>query len=113
MARWLGILLAIGFAATSADAQVFKPKTKKTGTSEKATKKASSEKSEKTEKTEKADKTDKSEKAEKKARSAPTKKRVTTKPKKGGKHSDDAASEDAPKESDKDFVKITDDDDAE
>ena len=110
MARWLGILLAIGFAATSADAQVFKPKTKKTGTSEKA-KKPSSEKSEKADKPEKTEKSEKSEK--KSARSAPTKKRVTTKPKKGGKHSDDAASEDGPKESDKDFVKITDDDDIE
>jgi hypothetical protein len=111
MARWLGILLAIGLASTSADAQVFKPKSKTTKSEKKSS--SSEKKSSSSEKAEKAEKAEKSEKTEKKsARSSPSKKRVTTKPKK--KHGADAdEASDAPKESDKDFVQITDDDDVE
>ena len=97
MLRWLGLLLALGLATTSADAQVFKPKTPKTT-------KAKSTTSEDKPKKEKATPTKQS------ARTSPGKKRVTTKSKKS-RPSEDADS--APKESDKDFVKITDDADAE
>ena len=95
--RWFGVLLALGLVTSTADAQVFKPKTK---SSAKAPAKASG-----------SDAPKKSA-AKKSARTSPSKKRVG-KSKKSAKHSDDQASESAPKESDKDFVQITDDDDIE
>jgi hypothetical protein len=94
MLRWLGILIAIGLAGSSADAQVFKPKAKKeTKAKSDAPKKAATTKQS--------------------ARTSPGKKRVTTKAKKNPSRADDSASDNGPKESDKDFVKITDDDDIE
>ena len=96
--RWFGLILAVVLASsTAADAQVFKPKSK--GAAKAAPKSDSSEK--------------KATPAKKSARTSPGKKRVTTKSKKSSKHSDDQASESTPKESDKDFVQITDDDDIE
>jgi hypothetical protein len=86
MVRWMAVLVTLGLAAGSADAQVFKPKAKKASTSEKkpAKKKAASE-----------------------TTTAP-KKRVTTKPKKGG-----AKTEKVAKGPDADFIRIWDDEDSE
>lgn len=87
--RWLAIALVLGLVST-ADAQVFKPKGKKAEVSEK-----------------------KSEpKAAKKA-SKSTKKKGGSKSKKSAARSDDSADEASSKSEDKDFVKITDDDDIE
>lgn len=93
MLRWLGIILAIGLVSTSADAQVFKPKAKKAA----ATKPAKGE----------------PKKAKKQPRTAPTKKRVATKKKaKAAKRdsAEDETSESESKGTDKDYVKIWDDD---
>ena len=95
MLRWLGILVALGLTTSSADAQVFKPKAKK------ETKAA------------KADAPKKAATTKQSARTSPGKKRVTPKAKKNASRDDDSASENGPKESDKDFVKITDDEDIE
>ena len=96
MLRWLALVLAVGLAsAPAADAQVFKPKTKK----------ATPEKAEKSDKADAPKKSSASEKkaATKQARTEPTKKKVASKSKKK------SGAEAAPKESDKDFVEITDD----
>jgi hypothetical protein len=96
MLRWLGILLAIGLTSASADAQVFKPKPKKAAAPDKSEKKkAAAEPS-----------------AKKQSRAAPTKKRVATK-KKVKPARDDEAPESESKDTDKDYVKIWDDDEIE
>jgi hypothetical protein len=96
MSRWLTALVVlglVGIAAPAADAQVFKPKGKKSDVVEK--------------------------KAEKKApaKKKAGKKKVTTKPRKAAvaerDRSDEETSEPASKNVDSDFVKITDDDDIE
>ena len=95
MARWLTVLVISGLvslASTSADAQVFKPKGKKSDAAER--------------------------KSEKKpAKKKAGKKKVTTKPRKNAvaerDSSDDEAPEPSSKNSDSDYVKITDDDDIE
>lgn len=94
MLRWLGIILAIGLVSTAADAQVFKPKAKKAAATKPA---ASSE----------------PKKAKKQPRTAPTKKRVTAKKKAKAAQrdsADDETSESESKGTDKDYVKIWDDD---
>lgn len=95
MARWLTVLVISGLvslAGTSADAQVFKPKGKKSDAAERKPEKKA---------------------AKKKA----GKKKVTTKPRKAERDtSDDEAPEPSSKSSknaDPDYVKITDDDDIE
>lgn len=85
MARWLIILAVLGLAAP-ADAQVFKPKGKKTESSEK--------------------------KPAKKAKKA-GKKKASTKARKSRRASDDGDSESSSKKVDPDHVKITDDDEIE
>lgn len=92
MLRWLGIIVALAVVSASADAQVFKPKSKKAA----ATQKAAPEK--------KA--------AKKQPRTAPTKKRVTAKKKKA-KAADEDEAEAEPKATDKDYVKIWDDEEIE
>ena len=93
--RWLGLVLALGLVTSSADAQVFKPKSKTSAKSAPA-------------KSDKSDTPAKKTTAKKSARTSPSKKRVTKK--KSAARSDDQASESTSKESDKDFVQITDDD---
>lgn len=101
MARWLGVLLAIAVAGGPASAQVFKPKTSTAKKSSDDTKKATPAK--------KSSSTS--------AKKSTSKKRVTTKSKKNAaadrSRPDDLTPDAAPKESDKDYVKITDDDDIE
>jgi hypothetical protein len=96
MSRWLSLLVVsglVGIAAPAADAQVFKPKGKKSDTVEKKSARKSP--------------------AKKKA----GKKKVTTKPRKSAVADRDRSDEDAPervsKNEDSDYVKITDDDDIE
>lgn len=93
MLRWLGIIVALALVSASADAQVFKPKSKKAA----ATQKAAPEKK----------KT-----AKKQPRTAPTKKRVAKK-KKAKAVADDAETESESTGGDKDFVKIWDDEEIE
>lgn len=99
MMRWLGLVLVLALGTPAADAQVFKPKGKKT---EKAEKKQAAE--------------PKAAKKPPRAGGTP-KKRVTTKPKKttaaDRSRPEDLTPEPASKESDKDYVKIWDDDVAE
>jgi hypothetical protein len=96
MLRWLGIILAIGLVSTSADAQVFKPKSKKAAATEK---KAAPQK--------KA--------AKKQPRAGATKKRPAKKKSKASDRgsSDDLTSESESKGAGKDYVKIWDDDEIE
>jgi hypothetical protein len=93
MLRWLGIILAIGLVSTSADAQVFKPKAKKAA----ATKPAAS---------------GEPKKAKKQPRAAANKKRVAKKKAKAAERdsAEDETSESESKGTDKDYVKIWDDD---
>ena len=88
MLRWLILVIALGVGTSSAEAQVFKPKAKKT---EKAPKKAEP----------------------KAKRDTPVKKRVTKKAKKKNSSADrarrDDSSDSGSKGSDKDYVKIWDD----
>jgi len=96
MLRWLGIILAIGLVSTSADAQVFKPKSKKAAATEK---KSAADPEKKA--------------AKKQPRAAATKKRPVKK--KSAKASErDSADEDVAesesKGTGKDYVKIWDDD---
>jgi hypothetical protein len=105
MSRSLGLFVALCLALASgpAAAQVFKPK--------------ASTSSKKSSDSKKADPAAKKSSAKKQSRNAPSKKRVTTKPKKNQAaergRPDDLTPDPASKESDKDFVKITDDDDVE
>jgi len=94
MLRWLGIILAIALVSTSADAQVFKPKSKKAAAAKKET---SADTPKKT--------------AKKQPRTAPTKKRVGKK--KSIERSDEETAEPESKGTGKDYVKIWDDDDIE
>jgi hypothetical protein len=99
MARWLTVLVVVGLGgllglvAPAADAQVFKPKGKKSDVVEKRSEKKAP--------------------AKKKA----GKKKVTTKPRKAAvadrDRDDEETSEPASKNVDADYVKITDDDDIE
>ena len=98
MLRWLGIILTIVLVSTSADAQVFKPKSKKAA----ATKKESSAAPEKNS-------------AKKQPRAASTKKRVSKKKSAASDRasSDEETAEPESKGTGKDYVKIWDDDDVE
>jgi hypothetical protein len=94
MLRWLGIIVALCVMSASADAQVFKPKSKKAA----ATKKESS-----------ADPDKKA--AKKQPRTSATKKRPKKKTKAASAdEEEDVASEPEPKGAAKDYVKIWDDD---
>lgn len=93
MVRWLGLLLALGLVAAPAEAQVFKPKGKKTETAKKAPAKKAPAKKASAKKSKKATKA-KARKSRERTRS----------------------DEEAParsKRNDPDFVKITDDDEIE
>jgi hypothetical protein len=104
MLRWLGILLALAIASP-ADAQVFKPKSKKS---------AKADKSEKAEKPDKDDKAEPQKKAKKQPRSAQTKKRVKKKKNAADRaRPDDLTPEPEKKGADKDYVKIWEDDEIE
>jgi hypothetical protein len=97
MLRALGIFLALALASPPADAQVFKPKSKKSAPA-------------KTEKTaDKAPAKKAAKKTKNQPRAASTKKRVTAKKKTRA----DRLAESASAESDKDYVKIWDDDEIE
>jgi hypothetical protein len=95
MSRWLSLLVVsglVGIAAPAADAQVFKPKGKKSDVvQKKSSKKASAKKK--------------------------SKKKVTTKPRKRAVADRDRSDEETPervsRNEDADYVKITDDDDIE
>jgi hypothetical protein len=91
MLRWLGIILAIGLVSASADAQVFKPKSKKAA----ATKKEPAKKS-----------------AKKQPRAGATKKRPAKKKAAAveSESEDEDETESESKPSGKDYVKIWDDD---
>ena len=92
--RWLGIILAMLLVGTSADAQVFKPKSKKAA----ATKKASA---------------DPDKKVAKQPRAGATKKRPKKKAKAERASDEEETDEAESKPTGKDFVKITDDDEIE
>ena len=98
MLRWLAIVLTIGLVSSAADAQVFKPKAKKAA----ATQKKAAPDEDKAPEEKKAV-------AKKQPRTAPTKKRVTTK-KKASRPEGEETSESDSKGSEKDYVKIWDDD---
>ena len=95
MLRWLGIILAIGLVSTCADAQVFKPKSKKAAATEK---KASAKKA-----------------AKKQPRAGATKKRPAKKKSSASDRGspDDLTPEPESKGAGKDYVKIWDDDEIE
>lgn len=94
MLRWLGIVVALALVSAPADAQVFKPKSKKAAATSKAPQKKA---------------------AKKQPRAAATKKRVAKKKKKApaAAAADDDETESEPKASDKDYVKIWDDEEIE
>jgi hypothetical protein len=97
MLRWLVILVALSVMSTSADAQVFKPKSKKAA----AAKKVKSADPEQTT-------------AKKQPRAGATKKRPKQKSSAADRGSpDDLTPEAEPKSAAKDYVKIWDDDDIE
>jgi hypothetical protein len=93
MLRWLGIILAIGLVSASADAQVFKPKSKKAAATEKKAEPA------------------KKKTAKKQPRAGATKKRPKKKAtSETARVEEDEAPEVESKVSAKDYVKIWDDD---
>jgi hypothetical protein len=95
MLRWLWIIVAMLLVSGSADAQVFKPKSKKAAASQKAS----------------ADPDKKA--AKKQPRAGATKKRPKKKTKAERASDEEETSEPESKGSGKDYVKITDDDDIE
>ncbi len=90
MLRWLGIILAIGLVSGSADAQVFKPKSKKAAAAKKADPEAKA--------------------AKKQPRAGATKKRPTKKKAKAAARADEETDESESEGTGKDYVKIWDDD---
>lgn len=97
MLRWLGLILTIVLVSTSADAQVFKPKSKKATAAKKESTAAPEKKA-----------------AKKQPRTAPAKKRVAKKKAAADRESsDEDTAEPESKGAGKDYVKIWDDDEVE